>query len=303
MMFCAILYGEIRTLEICIPSIKRLFCDILNVDFYVVINKSKKKYDYTYYENLIKTNLNVKSYDLCDMSQSNLILFQNKKPIYKDLKIKTNAISFEDYSKLPFNENLYTNSELENFNNKKEIELSSSEISAYPYNQYIEDFLINIAMKKIPTNSYSHIFRLRTDVVWFDNWNIKNKYIFKNSINKLCLNKEYNEHIQQENFENLKTQIINNIDDNKIIISSLHLVDNIKMPCAHAQLMPFMVFKKYVEFFNDNNIENILEQIQKYPVLYPNWGGELQQKKVFQYLNMSINSNVYFHFYSCILRE
>lgn len=33
MKLCAVLIGEIRTLDSCIHSIKRLFKDILNVDF------------------------------------------------------------------------------------------------------------------------------------------------------------------------------------------------------------------------------------------------------------------------------
>jgi hypothetical protein len=57
-MFCAVLCGEIRTLKQCLPSIKRLFRDILDVDFYVIINKSKGvKLDYNYYETLIKDQL------------------------------------------------------------------------------------------------------------------------------------------------------------------------------------------------------------------------------------------------------
>jgi hypothetical protein len=213
-------------------------------------------------------------------------------------------ISFEDYSKLKLTTKLYTNDELSEFSGKTKIELNTNEISAYPYNQYIEDYLINIAMKHIPNDVYSHIFRLRTDVAWFEDWNIKNTYVYNNSQNKRCLNEEYNEKICSYNFHYLKEQIMTNLSNNEIIISSNFLLFNsLHLPCAHAQLMPFSIFKKYVEFYNDDNIDNILKQIQKYPILHPNWGGELQQKKVFQDLNITINPNLYLHLYSCILRE
>lgn len=303
-MFCAVLYGEIRTLALCLPSIKRLFCDTLNVEFYVVINKSKNKtHDYEYYENLINTNLNVKSYDLCDINQNDLCLLQQKKEIYKNLKIKTNLISFEDYSKLQFNKKLYTNEELNGFSDKIESELNK-EICAYPYNQYIEDYLINIAMKNIPEDKYSHVFRLRTDIAWFEDSNIKQKYAFDNGTNNTYLIEEYNNNISSYNFHNFKKLITTNLDEKEIIISSLNLIYNsVLVPCAHAQLMPFLIFKKYVEFFNDDNIDKILGQIQKYPVLYYHWGGELQQKKVFQDLNITINENFYLCAYHCIIRE
>ena len=114
-MFCAVLCGEIRTLKQCLPSIKRLFRDILDVDFYVIINKSKGvKLDYNYYETLIKDQLNPKSYELIDMSQNELYLFQRKKDIYQNKTIYTNKISFEEYSKFSYiyidNESLKKNS-------------------------------------------------------------------------------------------------------------------------------------------------------------------------------------------------
>jgi hypothetical protein len=302
-MFCAILYGEIRTLEKCIPSIKRLFSDILNVDFYVVINKSKNIiYDYEYYEKLIIDNLSPKSYELVDISQSELANQQKQKHIYKTNTINTYKISFSDYSKLPFSNKIYSNDELQLMNAPiSPIHLSSDQICSYPYNQYIEDYLINIAMSKIPTDKYSHIFRLRTDVIWFDNCNIKRQYTYMDN-NKLCLNNEYNEKIDTFDFNTIYSLINNNIHKNEIIISSLYPIHNVLLPCAHAQLMPFHLFKKYVEFFNDSNFEQILSNLKQYPILYPHWGGELQQKRVFQELEYVINTDVFLSHFSVILR-
>lgn len=40
-MFCAILYGEIRTIEKCLPSIKRFFNDNVKEEFIGVNNCTK----------------------------------------------------------------------------------------------------------------------------------------------------------------------------------------------------------------------------------------------------------------------
>jgi len=298
-MFCAILYGEIRTIEKCLPSIKRLFRDILNVDFYVIINKSKEtELDYNYYEKLIKEQLDPKSYELIDMSQRDLCLFQRNKDIYKNKTIHTNKLSFEKYSKLDYNKNLYTNEELKILNAPiEELKLSTIDICSYPYNQYIEDYMLNIAFKNVLLEKYTHVFRLRTDVIWFEDYNSQ-----QTNIN--CLD-TYNANINAINFNNLQKLIYNNINDNKIIISSFNYITkfNMNLPCAHAQLMPILLFKNYIEFYNDNNIDKILEQIEKYPILYEHWGGELQQQKVFQDLKYEINDNLFFSKYSFILRK
>lgn len=298
-MFCAVLYGEIRTLEQCLPSIKRLFRDILNVDFYVIINKSKGvELDYKYYEKLIKDQLNPNSYELIDMPQSKLTLCQRNKDIYKNKTIYTNKISFEEYSKISYNKNLYTNKELIMLNAPIEkMRLSTADVSSYPHNQYIEDYMLNIAFKNVQLTKYTHVFRLRTDVIWFEDYDSREK-----NIN--CLDM-YNANINALNFNSLKQSIYDNIKDNRIIISALNYIKkfNMNLPCAHAQLMPILLFKDYIEFYNDNNIDKILEQIEKYPVLYMHWGGEVQQKKVFQDLNYEINDKLFFYKYSCLLRK
>jgi hypothetical protein len=298
-MFCAVLYGEIRTIEQCLPSIKRLFRDILNVDFYVVINKTKRaEIDYNYYERLIKDKLDPKSYELIDMSQNELCLFQRNKNIYQNKRVHTNKISFEEYSKFSYNKNLYTNEELKRMNAPiEELVLHTEDVCRYPYNQYIEDYMLNIAFKNVPLEKYTHVFRLRSDVIWFEDY-----YSQQTNIN--CLD-TYNANINSLNFDNLKRLIYDNIKDNRIIISGLHYIPdfNMHLPCAHAQLMPILLFKDYIEFYNDNNIDKILEQIEKYPILYRDWGGEVQQKKVFQDLKYEINDNLFFHIYSCILRK
>ena len=65
MKLCSILYGQVRTLEDCIPSIKRLFKDILNTDFYVILNIScdtnYKKFNLECIKELINNNLNPKN--------------------------------------------------------------------------------------------------------------------------------------------------------------------------------------------------------------------------------------------------
>jgi hypothetical protein len=298
-MFCAVLYGEIRTIEQCLPSIKRLFRDILNVDFYVIINKSKgAELDYNYYEKLIKEKLNPKSYELIDMSQRELCLFQRNKEIYKNKTVYTNKLSFEEYSKLSYNRNLYTNEELKTMNAPiQELILGAENVCSYPHNQYIEDYMLNIAFKNVPLEKYTHVFRLRSDVIWFEDYNSQ-----QTNMNSLD---SYNGNINLLNFNNLKQLIYDNIKDNKIIVSGLHNITyyNMHLPCAHAQLMPILLFKNYIEFYNDNNIDKILEQIEKYPVLYNDWGGEVQQQKVFQDLKYEINDNLFFKNYSCILRK
>jgi hypothetical protein len=298
-MFCAVLYGEIRTLEKCLPSIKRLFRDILNVDFYVIINKSKGvELDYNYYETFIKEQLNPKSYELIDMSQNELCLFQRNKDIYQNKTVYTNKISFEEYSKFSYNKNLYTNEELKMMNAPvEELILKTEDICRYPYNQYIEDYMLNIAFKNVPLEKYTHAFRLRSDVVWFEDYSSQ-----QTNIN--CLD-SYNANINDLNFNSLKQLIYDNIKDNRIIISGLHHIPdfNMHLPCAHAQLMPILLFKDYIEFYNDNNIDKILEQIEKYPILYKDWCGEVQQKKEFQDLKYEINDKLFFYLYSCILRK
>jgi len=298
-MFCAVLYGEIRTLQQCLPSIKRLFCDILNVDFYVVINKSKGvELDYNYYETLIKDQLNPKSYELIDMSQEKLCFIQRKKNIYQNKTIYTNKISFKEYSKFSYNKNLYTNEELKMLNAPIEKHILHTEnVCSYPHNQYIEDYMLNIAFKNVPLEKYTHVFRLRTDVIWFEDHNSR-----ETNIN--CLD-TYNANINALNFNSLKQLIYDNVKDNRIIISALNYIKdfNMTLPAAHAQLMPILLFKDYIEFYNDNNIDKILEQIKKYPILYRDWGGEVQQKIVFQDLKYEINDKLFFHLYSCILRK
>ena len=118
----------------------------------------------------------------------------------------------------------------------------------------------------------------------------------------MCLSNEYNKNINTYDFNELKTLLYNNIHKNEIIMSSLHKIYNTLMPCCHSQFMPFDLFKKYVEFFNDINFEHISNILKKYPILYPHWGGELQQKFVFQDLEYVINTELFLGIYHCILR-
>lgn len=50
------------------------------------------------------------------------------------------------------------------------------------------------------------------------------------------------------------------------------------------------------------HFEQILSNLRQYPILYPHWGGELQQKRVFQELEYVINTDVFLSHFSAMLR-
>lgn len=305
MKLCSILYGQVRTLEECIPSIKRLFKDILNTDFYVILNIScdtnYKKFNLECIKELINNNLNPKKFIFIkNEDYSNFTNNININNIEDNITLK--SISFEEYSKIKNKDDFYTVKELNEMNiNLNDYKINKKSIVKYPFNLHIEDYMLYEILKFI-NDDYTHIFRLRTDVAWFENFESKKKYtqIIENGFRGgIKLKTEYNNIVKDLNFNFIKQKIYENIG-NKIIISGFHNTMNTWLPSIHCGLYNYDNFIKWLNIIN--NTDELLIINKKYPILYPNWGGELLQKKIYEYYNIPINKNFTFHLYYSLIR-
>lgn len=321
MKLCAILIGEIRTLDSCIHSIKRLFKDILNVDFFVVINKKSNIIcDFDYYDKLIKDNLKPKTIDYIELNQKDLSSIQMENKLFENINIKITNMLFDEYSKLDTKETFYTVEEIQNLNVKYEKKvINGNQFCSYPYNLYIEDYMLNVGFQNIKeTDNYTHIFRLRTDVAWFEDFQSKNTYIdsindksiyqnYNNISPQSFIKPEYNQIVKNLDFNELKNNILNEISKSPelIILSSFFYIKqlNIYFPCSHVQFMSYNNMKKCLDLYKDDNIEQLIKATERYPKLGPNWQGEQLQKMFIEELNLNTNKNLFFHFYSTIIRR
>jgi len=115
MKCCSILYGQVRTLEDWIPTIKRLFKDILNTYFYVILNiscdKNYKQFNLEFIKELINNNLNPKKFIFIKNEDYRNVT--NNINIYNiEDNITLKSISFKDCSKIQYTDNFYTVKEL-----------------------------------------------------------------------------------------------------------------------------------------------------------------------------------------------
>lgn len=300
----AILYGQIRTLKETIYSIRRLFKEILNVDFYVVIslNKEDTKEEI---ENIINNTLEPKLLLFID----NEILVEELKfkKLNKNIKYKINNISFEDYKRMPYKDTYYTIEEIKR--DYKDIpiiekEITEQEIMQYPYNLYIEDYLVKKMYDKMP-KEYERTYLLRTDVAWFESFGEKQKNVLRKESGfreKTVLSKDYNNTLSEKNFQDLKNKLEKVSEKENIIggiSSNKHL--GVRIANLHARYFIKEDLEKYYNLMT--NVEEIKNIHYKYPTLYPNWGGETLFKKVMEYYNFIFNNELYLNWYCAIIRE
>lgn len=318
MTLSVILYGQQRTLIYCLPSIKRLFKTLLNCDFYVIINENMSGKNS--YKNILPSKklyeLIIKELDPIDIEFCNIThnyFNQEKNHLYNDFEIKNlkfYKMKFKDYAKLPVKKKLYTIDELKKRNIKLEENVNAKNINLYWIEPYLK-YKGYMNMCKY-NNNYSHTFILRTDIIWFDNYKTK-KIIFKNNthgipsvsnINILNDVKNYNKNILPHlDFKNLINSLNNIISINKESITSAEFFNktyNIFFSNCHARL-----YRK--DDLNDmmsimNNKKKTLIEYSKYPILYPNWNGEILQMVRNSVINIKFNNIFYFFPYYGILR-
>jgi len=299
---CVILYGQVRTLEKTINSIKRLFKEILKYDFYVIINLNVND-DENFLKKLIVDHLNP---ILLEFVYDNQTLCNNLIDLQKTTikNFKTSSVSFDEYNKLPYKETYYDINDIKKFNVEiKEQFNNINKINNFPYNMYIEDKLIYNIFIKISPDKYDKVFLIRTDCAWFENFKSKNEYIYIKDVGfreKTALKELYNQKIVDCNFDELKEKIINskyNVLSNYFHNQSL----NLKVPNAHARLFCYNDLKNIFNIFN--NVEEILKIFEKYPILYPGWDGELYQKRIYEYLNLKFEKDFNLYNYCSLIRE
>jgi hypothetical protein len=299
---CVILYGQIRTLDKTIYSIKRLFKEILKYDIYVIINlnldDNKNDWEKKITDNLDPTLLHF-VYD--NQIETSHFINLNETSIKN---FKTSIISFDEYKKLEYKDTYYTINDIKNYNLKIEDKVNDINIiNNYPYNMYIEDILVYIVFSKIPKDKYEKVFLIRTDCAWFENLKSKNENVYIKDVGfreKTALKNEYNEKIINYNFEELVDKIMNsqyNVLGNYFYHDKL----NLKIPNAHARFFYYNDLKKIFNTFG--NINDVLKIFEKYPILYPTWEGELQQKRIYEYLDLKFETDFILCDYCILIRE
>ncbi len=297
-----ILYGQIRTLKETIYSIRRLFKELLNLDFYVVIslNPEDNKEEI---EELINKLLEPKILLLLD---NNILIDELKKiNTNKKLTIDINYVNFDDYKKLPFKENYYTIEELKNNNiTITEKKISDNEIMQYPFNLYIEDLLVKKIYNKIP-DEIERIFLLRTDVAWFETFSDKQKNVLKKETGfreKTVLSTNYNNTLSEKNFKDLINKI-EKVNEKENVIGAIYnnMQLGIRVPNLHARYFIKEDLDKYYSMMY--NIDEIKRIHNKYPTLYPQWNGETLFKKIMEYYEFKFNTELFLWHYCSIIRE
>ena len=184
MKIAVLLYGQIRTLKYCLPSIKRLFKDLLKGDFYVCINTNND----THFENNLcdggfsnKATLNINELD--QLIGELYPIFYEKITINKE-QLKKESLKFEpllnefnifnttwsEYRKTPYNRELNDievckkyGCELKNIsiNQKKNFIIEICNVESH-----MRLFLL-YNLHKIKKN-YDYVCFVRTDTIFFD---------------------------------------------------------------------------------------------------------------------------------------
>ena len=298
---CVILYGEVRTLEITILSIKRLFREILNFDIYVIINLNNND-DIDHVKHLIIDMLNPKILKFVYNNELNdiVINLNNISNTYFEIT----KINFNEYKLLPFKETYYAIDEIKKYNIKTEIEkIKIENIKKFPYNSYIEDKLIYNIFKELPDDKYDRVFLIRTDCMWFENYNDRQFFVYQKEHGfreKTAIKNEYNNIIVNLNFDELKNKILNS--SHNVLCSFFNNTNlNLKIPNAHSRILKYNDLKKIFNLFL--NYDDLISMFNKYPILYPHWDGELYQKRIYEFLNLQFENDFFLHNYCSLIRE
>jgi hypothetical protein len=296
---CVILYGQVRTLKKTIFSIKKLFREILNLDIYVSLNLSDED-NAADIKKLIEDNLNPIIINFIYNNKTDeKFNIQNKDD---NNFIDYTTISFEEYKKYPYKDNLYTIDELKNLNATLKKEQTNNFLN-FPFNLYIEDKIVRDVFFQIPENKYNRIFVIRSDVAWFENFKEKHKYTYikENGFReKTALDDLYILKLKDVKFDELQEKIR---CSKKNVLGNYFKYDllNLKIPNAHARLFKYEDLKKI--FTTMNSKTKIKEIYETYPILYPHWDGELYQKRIYEYLNLEFEDNFNLINYCAIIRE
>lgn len=295
-----ILYGQVRTLEKTIYSIKKFFRDIMMFDIYVILNLNDDD-DEKMMTELIFTNLEPKLLKI--IYNNNFDEINVSIDTFEQKQFKASVVTFDDYTKLPYKENYFTIDELNKFDIKiNEFNIDIKKIVEFPYNLYIEDKLVYNIFKDIPNDKYDKIFMIRTDCAWFENINDKFKYVYTKETGfreKTTLKNEYNDIVRDKNFDELKNMILqseNNVLGNYYCNINL----NLKIPNAHARLFNYKDLDKMFKLMT--NYGELIKLFSTYPLLKYGWDGELYQKRIYDYLNFKFD-DVYLCNYISLIRE
>jgi len=268
-------------------------------------------------KNVLHKELNPVHIEFCNINNENKLTEAKKCMIIpsEDLIHQTNFYKMEwsKYSKLPTRrDSLYSLEEINDLTPETKLERKIN----FGLNDvlYIEIILI----KKVYDNMLKHnkhydfTFILRTDVIWFESWNLKNKLIERPiQINNLELpSLSYKEIFNNINNYNVNIlpkcsfdKFLNNINTNKnTCLSSMYYIEdyNFYMPCQHAMVLTNEDLHNLIKF--RTNLKDYILFQSKYPILYPSWDGEYTQKLSLTATNINVNSNFFLNMYSVILR-
>lgn len=339
MKIATILYGQPRTFKYTFPSIKRLFKDILQTDMYVIINENLN----TPFNNnlcgdghnndstvnstdidLLIDELNPVVYKKINIDNIELLKYYTTDDKYQPLinTIKNTPIyscEWNEYAKNPTSDNavdiqscIENGCELKTTNNiNLKLVWNLNNVELYLRNMGLFYVNLNTNIKK-----YTHVMFLRTDVMWFENYNIKCNIIKNVSISdSITMNNiiQHNSTLHSATFTDILNMITNNVLENKedILTYFFHKKEfNIYMPVYQASffridnIIPERYYKNIQDFeeFLLINTTLMIEQVLKYPAVYPGWDGEYNQKILHTVYNNVISKTNTFGQYTTLLR-
>jgi hypothetical protein len=341
MKIATLLYGQPRTFKYTFSSIERLFKQILNTDFYVILNENTD----THF-----------SHNMCDGHFSNLsdlltsdeidnminclnpILYEkvniNKTTVFNELSknINTEIISnfyytsWNEYKKMPYIDKIYDIDSCIKNNCKLNLidpdSFSKIFIEFNSVEQYIRNKLLFLVRK---TNiEYTHIFLIRTDTMWFET--------FEQLMTILCTDKylsyeaptisndelvkklnHFNDNINELKYVELTNKIKEMIEEKKDAISLYNYIDelNFFIPIEQQGFYCYsnIILKEIIdsslswEDYKTLYIKYILNHCSNYPLIGPKWEGELHQCKRHILMKNNISKTFQLSNYSRIIRN
>jgi hypothetical protein len=264
MKIISILYGQERTFKYTHKSIFRLFKEKLNCDFIIIINDNN---DTHFNDNLCDGGY-LNNFNCLPIDEFNDIIKIFEPKIYKHIDInnimlrekykynpkyekclkyikenKFYSTTWDEYKKCPKNINLYSNDEIINFGCKIEKISNPDNVILDLIN--VEIYLRNLGLfylNKIK-EQYTHVIFIRTDTIWFENYEQKKNIIKDTSIsNQETFNNiiTFNNMINNYNYELLCNNIKNIINNNENDVLSYYFYNeklNIYCPIEQCSLI------------------------------------------------------------------
>jgi hypothetical protein len=341
MKIATLLYGQPRTFKYTFSSIERLFKQILNTDFYVILNENTDThFSHKNCDGQFSNLSDLLTSDEIDnmINRLNPIVYEkvniNKTTVFNELSKNMNTelisnffyTSWDEYKKMPCRDKIYDIDSCIKNNCKLNLMDPANFLKIFiEFNnveQYIRNKLLFLVRK---TNiEYTHIFLIRTDTIWFETFEqlmtilktdkylsyeaptISNDGLVKNLNN-------FNDNINELKYLELTDKIKEMIEEKKDAISLYNYNDelNFFIPIEQQGFYCYnnIILKEIIdsslgwEDYKTQYIKYILNHYSKYPLIGPNWEGELHQCKRHILMNNNISKKFQLSHYSRIIRN